>query len=204
MRKKILRLSLVILLLSCLFLLLVACGAEGRTSEEEGFLSRIIGGIKNFLLETVGREWCVFFCSMIPIIELRGAIPMGFAFGMPFGLTYLLSVVGNMLPVPFILLFIKVVLNWMTKSKIRLFNKTAAWLHRKVEKNRDKIAKYSFWGVCFFVAIPLPVTGAWTGSLVAAMIDMKFWKALLSCFLGVLIAGVIMTVFSYGLLGLIF
>ncbi|MBR2354384.1 MAG: small multi-drug export protein [Clostridia bacterium] len=141
---------------------------------------------------------------MIPIIELRGAIPMGFAFEMPFWLTYLLSVIGNMLPIPFILLFIKVVLNWMGKSKVKFFNKVAGWLNKKVEKNRDKIAKYSFWGVCFFVAIPLPVTGAWTGSLVAAMIDMKFWKALLSCLFGVMIAGVVMTVFSYGLLGLIF
>ena len=172
--------------------------------EEEGFLDKITNGIKNFFLETVGKEWCVFFCSMIPIIELRGAIPMGFAFGMPMWLTYLLSVLGNMLPVPFILLFIKAVLNWMTKSKVKFFNKVAGWLNRKVEKNRDKIAKYSFWGVCFFVAVPLPVTGAWTGSLVAAMIDMKFWKALLSCLFGVMIAGVVMTVFSYGLLGLIF
>ena len=86
----------------------------------------------------------------------------------------------------------------MTNSKIKFFNKLAGWLNRKVEKNRDKIAKYSFWGVCFFVAVPLPVTGAWTGSLVAAMIDMKFWKALLSCLFGVMIAGVVMTLISYG------
>ena len=109
-----------------------------------------------------------------------------------------------MLPVPFILLFIKAVLTWMGNSKIKFFNKVAAWLNRKVEKNRGRIEKYSFWGVCFFVAVPLPVTGAWTGSLVAAMIDMKFWKAFLSCLFGVMIAGVIMTIISYGLLGLIF
>ena len=135
---------------------------------------------------------------MIPIIELRGAIPMGAILGLPWWQSYLLSVLGNMLPVPFILLFIKAVLGWMGKCKIKFFNKVAAWLNRKVEKNRDRIAKYSFWGVCFFVAIPLPVTGAWTGSLVAAMIDMKFWKALLSCLFGVMIAGVIMTLISYG------
>ena len=129
---------------------------------------------------------------------------MGFAFGMPMWLTYLLSVLGNMLPVPFILLFIRAVLGWMTQSKVKFFNKLAGRLNRKVEKNRDRIAKYSFWGVCFFVAVPLPVTGAWTGSLVSAMIDMKFWKAFLSCLFGVMIAGVVMTVFSYGLLGLIF
>ena len=159
--------------------------------------------IKKFFLETVGKELCVFFCSMIPIIELRGAIPMGAAFnatlgGMPFWFTYILSVVGNMLPIPFILLFIKKVIKWMSVSKVKLFNKVANYLLNKVEKKRDKIEKYSFWGVCLFVAVPLPVTGAWTGSLVAAMIDMKFWKALLSCLLGVMIAGVIMTLISYG------
>ena len=86
----------------------------------------------------------------------------------------------------------------MSVSKIKFFNKVANYLLNKVEKKRDKIEKYSFWGVCLFVAIPLPVTGAWTGSLVAAMIDMKFWKALLSCLIGVMIAGVIMTLISYG------
>ena len=159
--------------------------------------------IKQFFLETVGKELCVFFCSMIPIIELRGAIPMGAVFdstlgGMPFWFTYILSVAGNMLPVPFILLFIKKVIKWMSQSKINFFNKVSNFLLNKVEKKRDRIEKYSFWGVCLFVAVPLPVTGAWTGSLVAAMIDMKFWKAFLSCLFGVMIAGVIMTIASYG------
>lgn len=154
--------------------------------------------IKDFFLETVGEELCVFFCSMIPIIELRGAIPFGVAFGLPWWFNYILCVVGNMLPVPFILLFINKVIHWMGKSKIKFFNKLATWLLKKVEKNRAKIEKYSFWGVCLFVAIPLPATGAWTGSLVAAAIDMKFWKALLSAFIGVCIAGVIMMLISYG------
>ena len=161
-------------------------------------LDTIVSAIRDFFLETVGEELCVLFCSMIPIIELRGAIPMGAILGLPWWQSYLLSVLGNMIPVPFILLFIKAVLGWMAKSKSKFFNKIAAWLNRKVEKRRDKIEKYSFWGVCFFVAIPLPVTGAWTGSLVAAMIDMKFWKALLSCLFGVMIAGVVMTLISYG------
>ena len=87
----------------------------------------------------------------------------------------------------------------MSVSKVKFFNKIANYLLNKVEKKRDKIEKYSFWGVCLFVAVPLPVTGAWTGSLVAAMIDMKFWKALLSCLIGVMIAGVVMTLVSYGI-----
>ena len=163
----------------------------------------MIEAIKQFFLETVGKELCVFFCSMIPIIELRGAIPMGAVFnatlgGMPFWLTYILSVAGNMLPIPFILLFIKKIIRWMSQSKVKFFNKVSNYLLNKVEKKRDKIEKYSFWGVCIFVAIPLPVTGAWTGTLVAAMIDMKFWKAFVSCLLGVMIAGVVMTIASYG------
>ena len=89
-------------------------------------------------------------------------------------------------------------IKWMSGSKVKFFNKIANYLLNKVEKKRDKIEKYSFWGVCLFVAVPLPVTGAWTGSLVAAMIDMKFWKALLSCLIGVMIAGVVMTLISYG------
>lgn len=161
-------------------------------------LDSIVNAIRDFFLVTVGEEWCVFFCSMIPIIELRGAIPMGALFDMPWWLTYLLSVLGNMVPVPFILLLIKAVIGWMSRSKIKFFNKIASFLLKRVEKRRAQIEKYSFWGVCLFVAVPLPVTGAWTGSLVAAMIDMKFWKAFLSCLFGVMIAGVIMTLISYG------
>lgn len=157
--------------------------------------------IQQFFLETVGREWCVFFCSMIPIIELRGAIPMGWAMGLEWWQTYIISVLGNMVPVPFILLFINKIIKWMSESKISLFNKVANWLLKKAEKNRAKIEKYAFWGVALFVAVPLPVTGAWTGSLVAAVIDMKFWKALLSALIGVMVAGVIMTVIFYGGIG---
>lgn len=157
--------------------------------------------IRDFFLNTVGEELCVFFCSMIPIIELRGAIPMGALFQLPWWQSYIISVVGNILPVPFILLFINKIIRWMSVSKVGFFNKFANWLIRKADKNRDKIQKYGFWGVCLFVAVPLPITGAWTGSLVASTIGMKFWKALLSAFLGVLIAGAIVTVIVYGGVG---
>ena len=162
----------------------------------------MVEAIQNFFLETVGRELCVFFCSMIPIIELRGAIPLGAALGLPWWQSYLLAVVGNMLPVPIILLFVKVVLDFMLKCKVMLFNKIANWVYSKAEKNREKIEKYSFWGVAIFVGIPLPMTGAWTGSLVAAFINMKFWRAFFSALIGVLAAGVIMTLISYGVLAI--
>lgn len=161
----------------------------------------MVEAIKKILLETVGAHLCVLLCSMIPIIELRGAIPLGAALQLPFWMNYILSVVGNLLPVPIILLFVKAVLNWMKGCKVKFFNKVSNWLFEKADKNRGKIEKYGFWGLFIFVAIPLPGTGAWTGSLVAAVIDMKFGKAFLSVMLGVMTAGVIMTLISYGVLG---
>ena len=154
--------------------------------------------IQQFFLETLGEELCVMLCSMIPIIELRGAIPLGAALGLPWWQNYILAVIGNMIPVPFILLFIKKIIEYLSSCRVAFLRKFALWLTKKADKNRDKIEKYSFWGVCLFVAIPLPVTGAWTGSLVAATLDMKVWKAVLSCLFGVMIAGVIMTLASYG------
>ncbi len=162
----------------------------------------MVEAIENFFLETVGRELCVFFCSMIPIIELRGAIPLGAALGLLWWQSYLLAVLGNMLPVPIILLFVKAVLELMARSKVKFFNKIATFIYGKAEKNRPKIEKYSFWGVAIFVAIPLPMTGAWTGTLVAAMMNMKFWKALVSALIGVLVAGIIMTLVSYGVVAI--
>lgn len=157
--------------------------------------------ISKFFLEIVGEELCVFFCSMLPVIELRGAIPLAFGLGLPWWQAYLISVVGNLLPVPFILLLINIVIKWMAASRVKFFNKIANFLLKKVEKNRERIEKYSFWGLCLFIAIPLPVTGAWTGSLVAAMIGMKPWKAFVSALLGVLFAGAIVTLIVYGGIG---
>lgn len=163
----------------------------------------MIKAIENFLLNKLGRHLCVLICSMIPIIELRGAIPLGAGLGLPFWQNYLISVVGNMLPIPVILLFVKAVLQFMQRCRVKLFNKIANFIFRKADKNKPKIEKYSFFGLFLFVAIPIPGTGAWTGSLVAALIGMKFWKAMLSVFLGVLTAGLIMSAISYGVAGLI-
>jgi uncharacterized membrane protein len=159
--------------------------------------------IADFFLETVGKELCVFFCSMLPIIELRGAIPLGAALGLPWWQNYLIAVAGNMLPIPIILLFVKSVLNWMAKCRVKLFNKIANKMFEKAEKNRGKIEKYAFWGLTLFVAIPLPATGAWTGTLVAALFDMKFWKSILAALIGVMIVGVVMTLASYGVVAAI-
>ena len=161
----------------------------------------MVKAIENFFLIILGKHLCVFFCSMIPIIELRGAIPLGAGLGLPFWQNYLISVVGNMLPVPFILLFINAILKWMSGCRIKLFNKIASWLFRKAEKNRAIIEKYTPWGLVIFVAIPLPGTGAWTGALAASLFNLKFKKSILSIFVGVLIAGLIMSAASYGVVG---
>ena len=115
---------------------------------------------------------------------------MGTAFGLQPWLNYVISVVGNMLPVPIILLFVKIVLDWM--KKVKGLSRIALWVEAKADKNKGKIEKYAYLGLFIFVAVPLPGTGAWTGSLIAALMKMKFWKSLLFVFLGVLSAGVIM------------
>ena len=148
--------------------------------------------IKNFFLETVGKELCVFFCAMLPIIECRGSIPMGVLFGLPWWQTALFSLAGNLLPVPFILLFIRAILRWMHTCKVRFFNRIAAWLDRKIEK-------YSYWGVMLFVGIPLPGTGAWTGTMIAAVLGLDWKKSFLASFGGVVMASAIMLLASYGI-----
>lgn len=160
--------------------------------------------IERFFLETVGRELCVFFCSMLPIIECRGAVPLGWGLGMPWWQTALFSIAGNLLPVPFILLFIRGMLKWMRGCRVKFFNRVAAWLDRKIEKHKGTIEKYSYWGVMIFVAIPFPGTGAWTGTLIASVLGLDSKKSFLAAVGGVLIATAIMTVVSYGGLGIIF
>jgi uncharacterized membrane protein len=160
--------------------------------------------IEQFFLETVGRELCVFFCSMLPIIECRGAIPLGWGLGLPWWQTALFSFGGNLLPVPFILLFIRAVLRWMADSRFKFLSGIAAWLNRKVEKHKGTIEKYSYWGVVIFVAVPLPGTGAWTGTLIASVLGLEPKRSFLAAVLGVFGATVIMTVLSYCGLGAIF
>ena len=141
---------------------------------------------------------------MLPIIECRGAVPLGWGLGMPWWQTALFSIAGNLLPVPFILLFIRGMLKWMRGCRVNFFNKVAAWLDRKIEKHKGTIEKYSYWGVMIFVAIPFPGTGAWTGTLIASVLGLDSKKSFLAAIGGVLIATAIMTAVSYGGLGLIF
>ena len=141
----------------------------------------------------------IFLISMLPIIELRGAIPAGFALGIPAWVCFAVSILGNMLPVPFIIFFIKKIILWM--EKVPKLDKVAFWLEEKAHKNATKVTRYATWGLLIFVGIPLPGTGAWTGALVAAMLDMDMKKAFWSILGGVVLAGVIVTAICSGVLG---
>ena len=151
------------------------------------------------MTEFLNHLW-VFFISMLPIIELRGGIPTGAVLGLPLWSNYLVSIIGNFLPVPFILLFIRKILAWMKTTKG--LAKIALWLEEKAQKKSDQVMRYASLGLFLFVAIPLPGTGAWTGALIASLLDMRMKYALPAILLGVLTAGVIMSLASYGIVGI--
>ncbi len=187
------------------------------------------------MLEALGEffkgipaEIYVFIISMLPIVELRGAIPVGAALGLPFYENYYLAVIGNMLPIPFILLFIPKTLDFLARFK--RFRPIVLWLRKKANKHSGKVlgkdagenveppsdeellnsaknaetlrmSKGIFLALLLFVAIPLPGTGAWTGSLVASLFNLPKKWSLLAILLGVLLAGVIMCLASYGVVG---
>ena len=141
----------------------------------------------------------VFFVSMLPIIELRGAVPIGVGMGLPFINTYIIAAIGNMLPVPFILWLVKPVLMYMAKFKV--FTKLVNFVLEKGHTAGAKFGNAKYWALYTFVAIPLPGTGAWTGSLAASLLDLDRGKSLLAVLGGVLTAGIIVSVLSFGVLG---
>lgn len=147
----------------------------------------------------VSKEVVVFIISMIPILELRGGLIVSQLLQIPITTAIPLCIIGNIIPIPFILLFIKQIFKWM--KKIKFFRGLIKKLENRAMSKSDNIKKYEFWGLVLFVGIPLPGTGAWTGSLIAALLDVDFKKAILAELLGIAIATVIMSFLSYGLLG---
>lgn len=147
---------------------------------------------------------------MIPLIELRGAIPVavGMELGLPEWLVLVVAIIGNMLPVPIIYLFARKVLNWGTTIKWKPFKKFCNFCLKKGEKAGDKLLKKAKSGVYFalflFVAMPIPGTGAWTGTLAASILNLDFKKTVIAILAGVLTAGLIMLAFSLGLFKVIF
>ncbi len=144
-----------------------------------------------------GKILLTMFSSMLPVLELRGGVPIGVAMGLPIPVAFLAALVGNMIPVPFILLFARQILKWVKKSFPRLRSLVEKIEQRTWAKSKN-VLKYQAWGLLLFVAIPLPGTGAWTGSLIAAFLDMRLKKAVPLIFLGVIIAGIITTAVTYG------
>ena len=141
---------------------------------------------------------------MIPILELRGGLLAASPalLNVPILRAIPICIIGNLLPIPFILLLIEKVLDLM--EKIHGLCKIARWVRQKADKNKGQIEKFGFWGLALFVGIPLPGTGAWTGSLVAALLHMKFGKAIAAILVGIAMATIIMSLLSYGLLGALF
>ena len=148
----------------------------------------------DFLWTTLGGKMLMtLLVSMVPVIELRGAIPLAVAHGLDYRIAIPLAIVGNLLPVPFIIFYIKKIFLWIRK-KIPKLNSLVDRLEKRAASKGDTVRKSAFWGLFLFVAIPLPGTGAWTGALIAAMLDMRLKRAFPAIVLGVLTAGTIVAV----------
>ncbi len=146
-----------------------------------------------WLHTTLGGEFCfTALVSMLPVVELRGGIPFGLRVGLPLPLAVAAAVLGNMAPVPFLILFTRRVFAWL-RRRLPALEGLIARLERRAAEKRELVQRYKFWGLLVLVAIPLPGTGAWTGALAAAFLDMPLRRALPSIFLGVVTAGLIMT-----------
>ena len=160
----------------------------------------LVQSVIDALSGSFGKEAIVFIISMIPILELRGALLVaGPLLGVPVSTAIPLCIIGNIIPVPFILLLITPIFNWMKGT--RTFKPLVNKLESKAMSKSDKIEKYEFWGLVLFVGIPLPGTGAWTGSLIAALLGIKFKKAFPAVLIGICMATVIMWFISSVLLG---
>ncbi len=155
----------------------------------------MIETIENFLVG-INPTFGTFAVSMVPVIELRGAIPLGIGLGLNWFWVYIISVIGNMLPVPFVILLIRPFIEWLLHSGI--FSKIGIWLDKRTKEKSLKLNKYKKLGLLLFVAIPFPGTGAYTGAMIAGILNMRLKDALPVIFAGVIIAGIIMTMISCG------
>ena len=151
------------------------------------------------LSQYISPEAVIFIISMIPILELRGGLLAASLLKISAAKAIPLCIIGNIIPIPFILLFIRQIFKWMKKT--RLFRGMVEALENRAMKKSDNIKKYEFWGLMLFVGIPLPGTGAWTGSLIASLLNIDIKKASISILCGIALATVIMYIVSYLLVG---
>ena len=139
--------------------------------------------------------------SMLPVVELRGGIPFGVGMGLSLPLAVLASVIGNMLPVPFLILFTRKVFEWIREKLPRLDRYVTA-LETRARKKMGVVKKYRFWGLLIFVAIPLPGTGAWTGALIAAVMNLRLKQSFPAILIGVLIAAAVVSLVTLGVISI--
>ena len=164
----------------------------------ESLVKSILGLFGSFASSPMGKEIIVFVISLLPILELRGGLLAAGALNLSPFIAYPIAIVANLLPIPFILMFLTPIFNWMKKTK--LFRGIVEKLEKKAEKNKSKFEKGEFVALIFFVGIPIPGTGAWTGALIASVLGMNRKKAMLAITIGVFMASIIMMILSYGLL----
>ena len=162
-------------------------------------MANLVLKIINDLRNVVSKELIVFIISLMPLLELRGGLIAASLLNVEYFKAGILCIVGNILPIPFILLLLKKIFAFMEKFKPT--KKVVDFLNEKAINNKAKIDKYGFWGLVLFVGIPLPGTGAWTGALVSAVFEMDFKKSILAIFLGIILAFIIMSIISYGVIG---
>lgn len=159
--------------------------------------------IMQWLTQNPAGEFCfTILVSMVPVVELRGGIPFGVARGLPVWAAYLAAIIGNMLPVPFILVYIRRIFQWM-RRRLPWLNSLVDRLERKAHLKGRTVSKYKYLGLILFVAVPLPGTGAWTGSLVAAVLNIRMRHALPAILLGLIMAGLITTALTLGVVHLL-
>ena len=162
-------------------------------------VENIVNSMVDFFRDTVPNELIVFIISLFPILELRGGMIAAKLLDVEFIKAFFICYAGNILPIPFILLFIRKIFSFL--KRFDKIGKMIEKLEVRSMRKSEKVKKYRSWGLLAFVAIPLPGTGGWTGSLIAALLDIRISHSFPIIALGILIANVIMSVFSYGLLG---
>ena len=150
----------------------------------------------------LGKMCATFFLSMLPVGELRAGLPYGIAQGLEYPLALMAALLGNMIPVPFIIVYIKRIFEWMRKHLPRM-NSLVTKLENRAHLKGETVDKYGHWGLLIFVAIPLPGTGAWTGALIAALLNIRTSKAVPVILIGVCIAAAIMTLITYGVIHIV-
>ena len=151
------------------------------------------------LFNGISKEVVIFIISLMPILELRGGMLAASLLKIPYINASIICIIGNILPIPFVLLFLEFIFHLMEKWKPT--KKVVRWLEKKGESKRGQIDKYGYWGLVLFVGIPLPGTGAWTGSLVAILLGLDKKKSFICILLGIILAFIIMSILSYGILG---